>query len=213
MADVDEAIFVASGYTKTSSARLKAMACAVLKIEGEKIPGDIVECGVWRGGNIILARKLAPNRRCWLYDTFAGMSLPQDVDITRSGKRAIDSYLGKMKPGGKWAAVSAEDVRCNLAETGTLDEKLLRFVEGPVEQTLSDASNVPDQIAILRLDTDWYASTKIELEILYPRLESGGVIIIDDYGHWEGARKAVDEYFANEIALEMIDYTAAMAIK
>jgi O-methyltransferase len=211
--EIGDAIFIASSYTKTSSARLKAMAAALLKIERDEIQGDIVECGVWRGGNIILARKLAPGRVCWLYDTFEGMTLPQDIDVSRSGKKAIESYRGRKKPGGKWAAVTVDDVRANLAETGTLDDRQLRFVKGPVESTLLDLGNLPERIAILRLDTDWHASTKMELEVLYPLLSEGGVLIVDDYGHWRGARKAVDDYFGGALALEMIDYTAAMAVK
>jgi len=212
---LDSTIDIASRYTKTSHVRMRAMADALLKVDGEGISGDIVECGVWRGGNIILARKLSPRRTCWLFDTFAGMTLPEDVDVTRSGKKAIDSYNGKMKPGGKWAAVPVAEVQDNLRECGVFDEDVLRFVEGPVEKTLVDNKNLPSSISILRLDTDWYSSTKIELEVLYPRLASGGVLIIDDYGHWMGAAKAVLEYFGEEIvsSLRPIDYTAVAMTK
>jgi len=193
---------------------MDAMAAALDWIDKEGIPGDIVECGVWRGGNIILSRMLSPNRICWLYDTFDGMTMPEDIDRTRGGRKAIDSYLGKKKPGGKWAAVTVEDVRANLHNTGTLDDDHLRFVEGKVEDTLLNKKNLPDQIALLRLDTDWYASTKIELEVLYPRLMKRGILIIDDYGHWLGARQAVDDYFINAPPIfAPIDYSAVMLTK
>ena len=90
----------------------------------------------------------------------------------------------------------------------------VHFVPGPVEQTLPD--HAPDPIAILRLDTDWYASTRHELEHLFPRVAPGGVLIVDDYGHWEGARRAVDEYFArsdDRILLQRIDYTGRIGVK
>ena len=203
-----------SPYTKSGVLRLTAMCEAVWRIDDQDIPGDVVECGVWRGGNIILTRRLCPHRVCWLYDTFSGMTIPEDIDTTRSGRKAMDSYLGRMKPGGKWSAVSVAEVTANLVETKTWDEKYLRFVVGPVEQTLLETRNLPEQIALLRLDTDWYASTKVELEVLYPRLVPGGYLIVDDYGHWLGARKAVDDYFGEDgPSMTMIDYSAMQIIK
>lgn len=188
------------------------MVWALRLVDREKIPGDIVECGVWAGGNIILARKLSPHRVCWLYDTFAGMSEPEDIDVTTSGKKASDSYNSKMQAGRKWAGVSVEQVRQNFEACGVLDDSRLRFVEGKVEDTLLVPKNLPDKIALLRLDTDWHASTKAELEILYPRLSPGGVLIVDDYGHWQGARKAVDDYLPGA-EWTKIDYTAVMLVK
>jgi hypothetical protein len=90
----------------------------------------------------------------------------------------------------------------------------VNLVKGPVESTIP--ATIPDQLAILRLDTDWYESTKHELDHLYPRLVSGGILIIDDYGHWQGARQAVDEYFARQNLkplLSRIDYTCRIMIK
>ena len=88
------------------------------------------------------------------------------------------------------------------------------MVKGKVEDTLP--GHAPDHIAVLRLDTDWYASTKHEMEHLYPRLARGGVLIIDDYGHWAGSRQAVDEYLAEHgihLLLNRTDYTGRMALK
>jgi hypothetical protein len=90
----------------------------------------------------------------------------------------------------------------------------MHFVKGKVEDTIP--ASTPDRIAILRLDTDWYASTRHELEHLYPLLAPGGVLIIDDYGHWEGCRQAVDEYFASrnlQVLLNRVDYTGRIAVK
>lgn len=197
-----------SPYSKSGERRLNAMGKALWRIDEYGIPGDIVECGVWRGGNIILARKLCPTRVCWLYDTFCGMTEPTAVDMTRSGSMwPTDRAKGK-------SAVSVQDVRANFMRTETLDDHYLRFVEGPVEHTLMDTDNLPERIAILRLDTDWYASTKIELEVLYPRLVPSGYLIVDDYGHWMGARKAVNDYFgSNRPEMKTIDYSAILIRK
>lgn len=201
-------------YTKTGPERIAAMAAALKRIDKRPIPGVVVECGVWRGGNIILARKLSPGRVCWLYDTFDGMTEPTEIDISRKGNLALKSYRKKIRRGDKWAAVTVDEVRANLQEMGVLDDAKLRFVVGPVEETLLDEANLPDQIALLRLDTDWYASTKVELEILYPWLVPGGILIVDDYGHWEGSRKAVDEYFgAHGPEKKRIDNSAIRIVK
>ncbi len=197
-------------YTKTGPERIAAMAAAVKAVEG--IEGDIVECGVWRGGNIILARKLAPERICWLYDTFAGMPEPDPVDINRSGKPAMQGYETRKAAGIGWCAASLDEVIGYLQETGTYNPHKLRFVEGDVLETLHQYP--PEKIALLRLDTDWYASTKAELEVLYPRLQPGGILIVDDYGHWMGAQRAVKEYFGKDMpAFTWIDYTAIQIVK
>jgi hypothetical protein len=100
----------------------------------------------------------------------------------------------------------------NISENTIIDNIFL--IKGNVEQTLLEEKNLPEKISILRLDTDWYASTKIELEMLYKRLVKGGILIIDDCGHWQGARKAVDEYFKNKnIWLHYVDYTCRYIIK
>jgi len=201
---------IAYQYSKSGPDRLYAMGKACWRIDEYKIPGDIVECGVWRGGNIILARKICPSRMCWLFDTYSGMTEPEDVDRKRSGRLAKEHR----KPPGEWSAVSLENVRGYMQETGTLDDKYLRFVEGRVEDTLLDSANLPDEIAILRLDTDWHASTKVELEVLYPRLVNGGYLIVDDYGHWMGARKAVDDYFSSSLPdWHYIDYSCVIMQK
>jgi O-methyltransferase len=201
-------------YTKTGTERFAAMAAALRRIDAEGIPGVVVECGVWRGGNIILARKLSPGRVCWLYDTFTGMTPPEPVDVSiSSGKPASISYNKKMQRGDKWAGVSVEEVRANLSEMGVLDDDKLRFVVGPVEKTLTDKANLPSGIALLRLDTDWFASTKIELEVLYPIIAPGGILIVDDYGHWAGSKKAVDKYFGPSVPMHKIDYTAIQIVK
>ena len=95
-------------------------------------------------------------------------------------------------------------------------EKKFQFVKGKVENTLLKEENLPKKISFLRLDTDFYESTKKELEILFPRLEKKGILIVDDYGHWKGSKKAVDEYFAFDKKFKFfhrIDYASRLYIK
>ena len=199
-----DAVKIALDYSKASPERMRAMADALRYVDREDIEGDIVECGVWKGGHIILARLMSPSRSCWLFDTFSGMTKPGDHDLHRSGKPALKKYQSHVEQNGKpWAAVSVHEVRDNLKKEGAYDPERIRFVIGDVCQTLQQ-QDLPDKISVLRLDTDWYESTKAELEILYPRLVSGGVLIVDDYGHWQGCKKAVDEYFLDGRPLEQV---------
>jgi len=106
-----------------------------------------------------------------------------------------------------------DEVKKNVYGTGYPQDKI-HFVKGKVEDTIP--GTMPNQIALLRLDTDWYQSTMHELTHLFPLLQAKGVLIIDDYGHWQGAGKAVDEYFADKqisILLNRIDYSGRIAIK
>jgi O-methyltransferase len=203
-------------FTMTSPERLHALHEAVRYVIAADIPGDIVECGVWRGGSSMMAAltllELGAERRIWLYDTFEGMPPPGDNDVRYSGESA-ESLLesADRAPGAwnEWAWATLEDVRRNMSSTGY---DAFEYVSGPVENTVP--ANAPDEIALLRLDTDWYESTRHEMEHLYPRLADGGVLIIDDYGHWQGARRAIDEYFADRpILLNRIDYTGRIAVK
>ena len=201
---------IARRYSKASEARLLAMEASLRSLDLRGVDGDVVECGVWRGGHIVLARLTSPLRRCWLYDTFTGMTEPGPHDMKVSGnKPPPGKALSK-----KWTMASLDEVVENLRREGVYDRDKLRFVIGDVCMTLRDGA-VPDKIALLRLDTDWYESTKKELEVLWPRLVPGGVLIVDDYGHWMGARKAVDEYLcrADRERLTQIDYTAVMLTK
>ena len=208
-------------YTMTSAERLWSLISAVSYATAEQVPGDFVECGVWRGGSVMaMARQLSrlgvTDRRIWLYDTFAGMTAPTDDDIAADTGESAEAMMTRTDIGdgnNVWAHATRPDVEANLATTNYPAENFI-YVEGDVAKTLS--SHVPDAIAILRLDTDWYESTKVALEILYPRLAVGGVCILDDYGHWQGARKAVDDYFVaagKRPYMHPIDYSGRVFIK
>ena len=124
-----------------------------------------------------LLRQNRSDRRLWLFDTFEGMSEPTSRDVSAVGHSAQQDY------GADWLRVSLEAVRTAVLATGYPAESVV-FIRGKVEDTLP--AQAPDRIALLRLDTDWYESTRHELEHLFPRLVRGGVLIIDDYGTWHG---------------------------
>jgi len=204
-------------FTMTSPERVAALCMAMDYVSKRAIPGDFVECGVWRGGSSMAAawsllRNDGSHRTLHLYDTFEGMPPPTDLDRRFDGIAASQILAGSDPTSMYWARSSLEDVRRNVALTGYPHDKI-NYIPGKVEETIPHKA--PKQIAVLRLDTDWYESTKHELEHLYPRLSEGGVLIIDDYGHWQGARRAVDEYFTTErpILLNRIDDTGRISIK
>jgi hypothetical protein len=185
-------------YTMVSSDRSFALYRAVQYVSSCEIKGDIVECGVWKGGQSMIAALtlLGMNdlgRKIWLYDTYAGMSQPTELDINiLTGESATDKWQQENKEDyNKWCYAPLEEVKKNVLLANYPKENFM-FVKGRVEDTIPNM--LPDEIALLRLDTDWYESTCHELAHLFPRLVSGGVMIIDDYGSWAGSRKAVDEY-------------------
>ena len=206
-------------FTMTSAERLWSLVNAVSYVVDQSLPGDFAECGVWRGGSVMamakqLTRLGVTDRRIWLYDTFAGMTAPTENDVEAgTGVTAADMLSTTEIGDGNnvWCVAGIDDVRANVGSTG-YPMSNFEFVEGDVAQTL--LTRVPDQISLLRLDTDWYESTKIGLEILYPRLVVGGVCILDDYGHWVGARKAVDDYFEGQRPyMHQIDYSGRVFVK
>lgn len=207
--------------TMTSDARLIALCDAIHYICDAEISGDIVECGVWKGGSMMAAahcllQRKSTCRDLWLYDTFCGMSEPTDQDIDFLGNRAAQlmQQSDPEQSDSIWCTAALQEVKFNLKTTDYPEDRI-HFVVGPVEETLEQGP-LPDKIALLRLDTDWFESTKIELEQLFPRLADGGVLIIDDYGHWKGCRKAVDQYLQKNninMLLQRIDYTGRMGIK
>lgn len=208
-----------SGYTMTSFDRQLTLINAVRYIVSAGINGCFVECGVWKGGSsmavaLALLQEGQRDRDVFLYDTFEGMTAPTDSDKTLDGTLAQQHLDRDTKKSGYWCVSGIEEVRDNMKLTGYPGERT-HLIKGPVEKTIP--SEMPtDPIAFLRLDTDWYESTKHELIYLFPLLAKGGVMIIDDYGHWKGSRKAVDEYFESlkeKYFLNRIDYTGRLIVK
>ncbi len=188
----DQIYTISSPYTMTSRQKMKLLYESVEYINKNNIDGAFIECGVYKGGSVMnmALTQLTFGKivHIYLFDTFEGMSPHTDLDINYRGVTAAKI----LKIPSKLCIASIDEVKKNVRLTGYPPE-FLHFRKGDVAVTLKET--VPDKISLLRLDTDWYESTKIELEILYPRLVKGGVLILDDYGYWQGARKAADDYF------------------
>jgi predicted O-methyltransferase YrrM len=207
-------------YTMISTERAYAIYSAIGYLVKAEIPGAFVECGVWKGGaTMLMALALlklnAADRELYLFDTFQGMTAPTEKDAVAWTGRPVQEKWDEDQRGEKnnfgWWAVSRQEVVKNLGSTG-YPEELVTAVEGDVASTIPAQSL--ERIALLRLDTDWYESTLHELQHLYPRLQRGGVLLLDDYGHFTGARRAVDEYFEDTpIFLHRDDYTGRSLVK
>jgi O-methyltransferase len=207
-------------FTMTGLERIVQLARSVEYIVRNRVAGAIVECGVWRGGSMMcvaytLDRLGVTDRDLYLFDTFDGMPSPEAVDTRHDGVAAatVLSMSEKSSEDVNWAFATLDQVRQNMRRTG-YPEARMHFVRGKVEDTIPQGA--PADISLLRLDTDWYASTRHELVHLYPRLAENGVLIIDDYGWWQGAKRAVDEYFGGlDFAplLNRIDVTGRACVK
>jgi O-methyltransferase len=212
-------------FTMTGPARLLALVDAVRYCATRGVPGGFAECGVWRGGSVLailltLHDMGETDRDVYLFDTFEGMTEPSAHDVSPLDPPALATWEEARERDEKpWREMfgqesfNEDDVRRTVLATGYPAGRI-HFVRGPVEETIPQ--HAPERLALLRLDTDWYESTRHELDHLYPRLAPGGVLIIDDYGHWDGARRAVDEYFAAQaqpLLLNRIDYTGRIGVK
>lgn len=207
-------INIVKPYTMTSIERITELYYSLEYIRLNKIEGDFVECGVWKGGNILgiieyLTFFNLLDNKIWLYDTFEGMTKPEDVDIDLNGNKADITKSETL------CYSPIDEVKKILSQSNYPKNKI-NFVKGDVCDTLNVKENIPNKISLLRLDTDWYKSTKKELEKLYPMLSINGILIVDDYGHWEGSKKAVNEYFQKNNKIvnhKKIDYTGIKIIK
>lgn len=210
----ENALRACRAATMTSNERLYALHSAVQYVVEAGIAGDFVECGVWRGGSVMMIALTlqslgVTDRDIYLYDTFTGPPPPTDADVDIHGVSMVDLT----NRGVKWPQASADEVKANLAATN-YPAGHFHIVAGDVLETIPRLA--PERIALLRLDTDWYESTRHELEQLFPRIAPRGVLIIDDYGYFRGARRATDEYLAKQPApylLHRIDHTGRMLVK
>jgi hypothetical protein len=213
-----ETLAVVRPYTMTSSQRIQALILATRYVVRRGIAGAFVECGVWRGGSMLAAARTLRDagdqgRDLYLFDTFTGMPAPGPEDVRAHDGASAAALLKEPGEDQTRAEASLDTVKATMALSGH-DSARVHFVAGKVEDTIPAAA--PPHIALLRLDTDWYESTRHELEHLFPRLAVGGVLIIDDYGWWAGARRAVDEYFAAHsapILLNIIDDTGRIGVR
>jgi hypothetical protein len=193
-----------SRYTMTVHDGLEATYAlfqAIKYITRNNIPGDMVECGVWRGGSMMLIAHALQHfgdkeRALYLYDTYSGMTEPEGIDIDFDGKENKPIWDGIMQRGELMGfGGPLEEVKANLKLT-LYPEHLMHFIVGDVLQTIP--AHVPNRISLLRLDTDWYKSTLHELRHLYDLIVPHGVLIVDDYGWCRGSRQATDEFFSDK---------------
>ena len=214
-------INLAQTYSMTPQIRIFNLLQSLRYLKNKKIDGDYVECGVWKGGNIILFKKFIEDedenskKKIYAFDTYEGMTEPDKNDYDISSNIPADILLkgDKAKRTNIWGICNLENVKKNIQSCVNSTENI-KFIKGPVETTLNDTSNLPDKISLLRLDTDWYNSTKKELDVLYDKVMPGGIIIIDDYGHWGGSKKAVDDFFLNKyVWMHYVDYACRLIIK
>ncbi|MDR2571328.1 MAG: class I SAM-dependent methyltransferase [Oscillospiraceae bacterium] len=213
---------VSDGLSMVSKEGLFATLSACKYAIQNNIDGDFVECGVWRGGNAIIAasvfKEYGSSKKVWLFDTFEGFV---EVKLSKNDRGSLGQVhtMDRMDAfherfyNPSHCGNSISEVRNTFKRYGLLDDNVI-FVKGDVMETLED-ENIPDKVAVLRLDTDWYDSTRKELEVFYPRLSNGGVLIIDDYGFCHGCRTAVEQYFESvpKPLMHYINYTIRVGVK
>ncbi len=202
---------VCKPYTMTSGERLLHTFRTIKELDKEKIEGAIVECGVYKGGQIISAwlGNTKSKRQFWLYDTFEGMTSPTEDDyrINADGSYGFAHQSTKAKNGyDQWCRAELNEVVENI--NPFIPQNQTKYVVGDVCKTLENPGNVPTNIALLRLDTDWYESTYKELQVLWPKLSIGGICVIDDYNSWQGSKKAFHDVFGDTMKIHTIDQTA-----
>lgn len=192
-------------YTLVGPERIHNLFVLAQRIEDEQIPGDVIECGVCNGGTAALLARFATrsqlNRTMWLLDSFQGMPAPTAEDADGPGADAAKDHIGKERG-------EINRVRKVLEQAGA-DMSRVKILPGWFVDTLPSVAS--SKIALLNIDADWYQSVKLCLETLYDRVVTGGFVSLDDYGHWPGCRRAVDEFFqARQIkaSLQRADYTA-----
>jgi len=210
---MQETIEICKEYSMISQERFQNNIESINYIQNNNINGAVVEVGVWKGGSmlsmILTYEKYNENQREFhLYDTFSGMTDPLDIDEDGAGVKADtamkNSTLVK-------AEAPYQEVHDNIFRHAMYDKSKISFHVGDILKN----TFYPEKIALLRLDTDWYESTKFELDHFYKYVEKGGIVIIDDYGHWKGCKRAVHEFLEEnqDIELIKIDYTGVYFIK
>lgn len=200
-------------YTMAGYRRLSNVYALAYHAEKEKLLGDFVECGVWKGGcsavMAFVADTFTSGRKIWLFDSFEGLPEPTREDGVLARTYAGERIEGRMRSIDKCVG-PLEDVKKIFFEILQIPKESVVIKKGWFQDTLPVSKNEMGKIAILRLDGDWYESTKVCLENLYDKVVPGGYVIIDDYGHWEGAKRALEEFFQKrniKPELTKIDYT------
>lgn len=193
-------------YTMCGYARLRGLYQAIRYVVKCNVRGDVVECGTARGGSAALMglvlKELGADRTLWVFDTFEGLPPPTDAD---PDYEVATLYAGSCR--GELTEVQNLFKYCDILSQS-------KFIKGLFQQTV--LTSEIENIAVLHIDGDWYESVKVCLDHLYDRVNPRGVIQIDDYGQWSGARKAVNEFLDQRgitVRLRYLDYTGRQFIK
>jgi hypothetical protein len=193
-------------FTMIPAKRLTALHQVARRVAG--LSGALVECGVWNGGSAAVLADAArqPGRHVWLFDSWAGLPEPG----TRDGERARTEWA---RHGGQFNVGDVGKPPEAFRVAG-LSDCVLHLRRGWFRDTLPAATAEIGGVAILHIDADWYDSVKLCLKALYPLVVKGGLVILDDYGHWPGCRAAVDEFFVKSpVKLCAVDYTCRYFFK
>jgi len=191
-------------FSTTTKIHLWHLLSLFKKINKKIIIENFVECGVWKGIYLVFFQKLIEhynlkNNNIYAFDTYEGIPEPSSLDETCDGKPMYERYqnlkLGKNT--SSWNNTSLNEVEKNYFQNTLLNKNLIP-IKGMVENTLVEKKNIPEKISILKLDTCLYEGTKIELEVLFPKVQSGGLVIIDNYSNFKGVKRAVQEFFTND---------------
>jgi O-methyltransferase len=192
---------LAASNTMVGTGRMQDVIKYATHIATSEIPGDFVECGTWKGGLAMLMlaviRTFDLEKSLYIYDTFTGMTQPSPVDVSIDGTIATVEFTKhfELETGNAdWCKAGIDLVSNNLRSVDPTFLRHVKLISGKVEETLEYEKNIPNAIALLRLDTDWYESTLVELRKLWGRVVSRGIIIVDDYHYWNGQKQAVDEF-------------------
>jgi O-methyltransferase len=213
--DFTKALKKVRPYTMLSRERLYDIYNSIDYIIKNRIPGEIVEIGCWGGGALGLChyalRKNKESRQIYGYDTFEGHPKPSRVDKDIWGQSQIQRFNQHKTSRRGWAKITLQKVRKNLTAMG-VKSRNIHLVKGKIEETA--AKTYPKKIALLRIDVDWFEPTSHSLKFFYPKLSKKGVLIVDDYGHYQGCKEAVDSYFKKSKPRHVhIDYSCISITK
>jgi hypothetical protein len=216
--DISSIISHCLPYTCVSRERLAAWVDDLAAAVRADVPGDVIECGVFRGGCVFAAAMVLDalgdtTRHVYAADTFRGMTSPGPIDIDHRGQPAA-KLLASAPPGtGIWCECSLDDFQANLLTACPYSAWRVRVIVGDCLHTLP--AQAPATLCALRIDLDWSNLVAHALDVLAPRLSPGAAPIhIDDYGHWQGARLASERWaLAHSATIRPIDYTGARLIR
>jgi len=202
----NEILKASKPFTMTSYPRMECFYDCIVEAVKTDIPGAIVECGVWKGGNAMIAgylmKELGADRDIFLYDTFTGMTEPGEHDIKYDGKKAVDVYHKN------WHRVSDKTVTNNIMET---QYDGFHIIVGDIMETIPEV--MPESVSVIRLDTDWFESTLHELKHFWDIISPGGFLIIDDFNCWKGSQKACKDFFGDKLKYTDIDNQSVLIKK